>query len=327
MIRKVPLSQEIAIRQIEECLPGMEGATIFHTPMWNRIVAQEFNTQFFFLVSERDGCPNGVMACHLVAESDGRTVCHSPPRMFEIPYGGPVATGPEVRRVVLSLIKAASRSNHIRQLTLFTSPEVADWPVPRLWKWGELVTARVDLQPPLQDIWMHSLDGKRRNMIRKAEKRGVKIRHGGNELLHPYYELVEQMAHRTGLCLRPKRYYAQVLDAFGCSDMARLYLTFHDGRPLAGGIFLRYASTAYYWHGATGDDVPNLGQGELIQWHVIQWAKEAGCHWYDLVGIERERLPHIARFKLGFSEHLAPFRSVNYVPLVYRVLRRILGFI
>ena len=120
-----------------------------------------------------------------------------------------------------------------------------------------------------------------------------------------------------------EKVYARVLETFWQSDAARVYLAFQDGQPLAGGIFLRFGSTAYYWHGANASGAPNLGQGELIQWHVIQWAKEKGCRWYDLVGVEKERLPRIAEFKLGFSRNLVPFRFVGHTPLRIRVLRRI----
>ena len=323
MIVEAPLSDTAAMQQINRFLSDADGATVFHTPEWNRIVSEVFGTQFLFLVQERGGCLRGLMPCHLVARSRRLVECHSPARMFETPYGGPVAVNPAANDTCLKLAKAASALKGSRHLALFTSPRSPPWPLPRGWKTAELVTACVDLAPALEDIWMHSVDGKRRNMIRKAKKHGVEVRYGGSDLVSIYYDLVQQMTRRAGITLHPREYYARVLETFWQSDAARLYLAFRDGQALAGGVFLRFGSTAYYWHGANASGAPNLGQGELIQWHVIQWAKEKGCRWYDLVGVEKERLPRIAEFKLGFSRNLVPFRFVGHTPLRIRVLRRI----
>ena len=131
---------------------------------------------------------------------------------------------------------------------------------------------------------------------------------------------------RTSLKIQPKSYYQAILQCFGTNDQVRLYIAFHKGRALTGGIFLRYGPGCYYWVGATADNVSNLGRGELIQWQVIQWVKEAGCQWYDLVGIERDRLPHIARFKLGFTNDIRRFHHVAIGTIPGRLIRRIENF-
>ena len=64
-----------------------------------------------------------------------------------------------------------------------------------------------------------------------------------------------------------------------------------------------------------------MGQNELIQWHVIQWLKTSGCRMYDMVGIEKERLPNIALFKMGFVGEMLPFEYIHFTPLRNRLYR------
>ena len=131
------------------------------------------------------------------------------------------------------------------------------------------------------------------------------------------------MSRRTGIAFHSKEYYRRVMETFAPQDMARIYVSKYMGEYLSGGIFLRYGQICYHWHGVSGARTRNMGQGELIQWHVIRWAKESGCRWYDLVGVERERMPSLAKFKMSFTKNLVPFHNVSYRRLVDAVARRI----
>ena len=79
----------------------------------------------------------------------------------------------------------------------------------------------------------------------------------------------------------------------------------------------------HYWQGTSKNDVKNYGQGELLQWEAIKWAKQNGSKYYDLCVIQKEKLPDIARFKMGFVESIKPFYLVNYKPFAFKVINRI----
>jgi hypothetical protein len=310
-------------RDLVSFLESAPGATIFHLPPWNRIVAEVFSTDFSYLVALQNGVMVGVMPCHLVARRVDGDVCYSPPRVFESPYGGPVATGRNAVEVARRLVHEAAQLGHRSNVHIFSSPENSDWVGPSGFSASQLETACVDLRPELERIWAESLDSKRRNMIRKAEKSGVEVRSCGVDELMEYVDLVGETVDRGGFACQPAVYYAQVLKAFAPSDTARLYIARREGQALAGGIFLRQGAHCYYWHGATARGVGSFGQGEIIQWEVIKWAKAAGCEWYDLVGVERERLPNIALFKLGFTKQIVPFYYVHHQRVVDRAVLKL----
>ena len=311
--------------QIDLFLEDNPSASIFHTPRWNQIVADVFHTRFFYLVAMSGNKIIGAMPCHIVRRHHFDFVCYSLPRIFEVSYGGPVANGDVAQQACIcrKLVCSAGRIKLGNVVSLFNSPENTSWTEDGNWQRRTLETAYVDLMLSLEEIWNNSINGKRRNMIRKAEKNGVELEVCGAEKVSAYFEIVQQMTQRTGITLKPEEYYRRILESFGPHDMARLYLARHKGVYLSGGIFLKYGQLCYYWHGATASNVPNLGQSELIQWQVIQWAKQSGCRWYDLVGVEREKLPNIAKFKLGFTRNLVPFHSVRYTRFVDKVVRRV----
>jgi lipid II:glycine glycyltransferase (peptidoglycan interpeptide bridge formation enzyme) len=96
-----------------------------------------------------------------------------------------------------------------------------------------------------------------------------------------------------------------------------------DGEPLAGVVLLRNRYFCHYWLGAGKKSAENLGQGEILQWEAIKWAKQMGCQYYDMCVVESERLPNIARFKMGFSRTTVPFYCITRKRLGYRLGLRI----
>ena len=78
------------------------------------------------------------------------------------------------------------------------------------------------------------------------------------------------------------------------------------------------------WIAGRINNIPkNLYQNELLWWESIKWAKEIGSRYYDLCVVEKERLPNIAKFKLGFSKTLIPFYHITKRPKSFKILNRI----
>ena len=59
----------------------------------------------------------------------------------------------------------------------------------------------------------------------------------------------------------------------------------YEGEPIAVSICSAIGDTGIYLLGASGDKGMNLNGSNLLQWQMIEWLKEQGCHWYDLGGI------------------------------------------
>ena len=307
-------------------IKNSHNGTIFHTIEWNRIIREIFQTDFYLLLAENHETILGMMPLHLVRMDPLRVNAYSPPRFFEVPYGGPAfkkgLSYQECSNILEMFLDKTSYIENGISIYLHTAPNPDLIGNAYQEKSRILETGFVLLDPSLDDIWM-GIKSKRRNMIRKAEKSQVTVSWGGRELLDDYYPMAVELSKRSGIRLQPKDYYKRVLERFGPGDEARIYLAKYQGRYLSGGIFLRFGEKGYYWHGASYPGMKNMGQNELIQWQVIQWLKASGCTLYDMIGIEKERLPHIALFKLGFVNEIASFEYIHFTPLKNKLYRSV----
>ena len=299
----------------EECL-----SSIFQSIEFNRIVQEVFATELRFLVAEREGELIGICPSHLVRDNWLLSTMHSGPRMFEVPYGGWV-----LKDRALELSLARLLPTMFRQKVLYWSLPVVNadaWsPGPDTTKFQTLV---IDLLKDNEEIFLQSIHGKRRNMIRKAERSGVEILDGSTNEVDLFYDvLLKQTNERTGILLHPKGYYRKVLEKYSGCGMAKLFMAKNRNRILAANLIVANKWFAHYWIGAKAENVENLGQGELLQWHAIQWAKRQGIRYYDLCGYEPDRLPRIAEFKSDFSRTIVPFYLVSRRSIGYRIAYRL----
>lgn len=190
-------------------------------------------------------------------------------------------------------------------------------------------TMLVDLRPPPDAIWS-SFRPNTRNRIRLAEKRGVRIRVGGEDDVASFVRLFEETGGRHGIRLgriEPIRLAGPI---FGPLGTMRLYLASGDDEDLAGiMIFLGGTMATYLWGGSSASEKARwFNPNQLLHWTAMQWARERGCTTYDLFGIpdhdedvleaEYDRqtggLWNLYRFKRGFRgavhRHLGTFDRV-----------------
>jgi lipid II:glycine glycyltransferase (peptidoglycan interpeptide bridge formation enzyme) len=127
---------------------------------------------------------------------------------------------------------------------------------------------------------------------------------------------------KKGLKESPFNYYEKILNAYYATGNAVLMIAFHEEKPLAGVIIVGNKNVMHYWQGASMSEAPNFGQGELLQWEAIKWAKKQRAQYYDLCVIEPERLPHIAQFKMGFTKEVIPVYCISKKSFFFRVTNK-----
>ena len=105
-------------------------------------------------------------------------------------------------------------------------------------------------------------------------------------------------------------------------------------QPVAGHVSSILGDTCVYLLGATNNAGLKNKAAYLAQWSVIQMAKERGCRFYDLGGIDPDKNPGVYHFKKGMGGQdvtvSGPFECspnglkrmlVNNGEKVYRFLR------
>ncbi len=181
-------------------------------------------------------------------------------------------------------------------------------------------TGLVDLRPTEDTILAGFQSSMRRN-IRLAFRRGLEVRVGRTEAdWQDFYALLSETAERDGFGIHTWPYFATMRDTLEAGGIATLFLAEHAGKPLGSLLLTAYGGTATYLFGASATAGRDLRIGHGLQWHAMCWAKEHGCHTYDLWGMPATANPDdpmagVYRFKRGFSP-----RIVNYAPTVVAAL-------
>jgi lipid II:glycine glycyltransferase (peptidoglycan interpeptide bridge formation enzyme) len=193
-------------------------------------------------------------------------------------------------------------------------------------------TLVVDLQGEAE-VLLGRMKQKTRYNVRLAERKGVRVRAGGEADLPAFYRLMEETARRDGFAVHSGAYYEAAHELFVSRGRGCLLLAEHEGHLLAGLVAMAFGQTACYMYGASSGEGRELMPTYLLQWEAMLWAREQGCLTYDLWGVpdadeetleagftsRSDGLWGVYRFKRGFGGRLV--RTIGAWDLVYAPLR------
>ena len=204
-------------------------------------------------------------------------------------------------------------------------------------------TVVVDLHDDLDTV-MKNLPQKGRHAIRRAERDGVKVElvESSPENCNRMYELFKETANGAGFVIRPREYYHEFYRRYSETGQGQLFFAYFDDKLVAGAYALIYGDKSTYKDGASVRQRTAYGASHLLQWNVIQWAKEHNASVHDFCGsppsdeITNPDHPHygVGLFKLSFSKHivdyvgcydyiLSPVRHKAWVKLGERIHRHL----
>jgi len=192
-------------------------------------------------------------------------------------------------------------------------------------------TLLLDLKPS-EDALLAAMKQKTRYNIRLAARKGVTVRTGSLDDLDMLYEMYAQTALRDGFAIRHRSYYQDAWGAFMRAGLAQAFIAEVHEEPVAAAILFRFGSTALYMYGMSTENHRQLMPTYLIQWEMIRWAREQGCHIYDFWGApdtpdEKDPLFGVYRFKTGFNPELlvtAGALDFPVKPVLYGLYTRLL---
>jgi lipid II:glycine glycyltransferase (peptidoglycan interpeptide bridge formation enzyme) len=181
---------------------------------------------------------------------------------------------------------------------------------------------QLDLTPSLDDI-LAGCKPKWRYNIRLAEKKGVEVRSEctlGD--MRTFYDLLLETAKRDKFLVRGYEYYEHMWKTLVEPGFAKLFLTFFECEAVAGALSFLYGDKCWYTYGASSNRHRNVMPNHLMQWRMIEWAKESGCIWYDFRGVSQQQeqdpedhLGGLNRFKEGFGAQFVEYIGEFDLPL------------
>ena len=202
-------------------------------------------------------------------------------------------------------------------------------------------TITVNLTRPESEL-LSNLHSMARRNVKAAQKFGVEIVTGREELLDEFWTIFTATNERASLGAFPKAYYQTMLrEGASYGGDAYIVLARHQGRALAGGFFLAMGgATNYLFGGSIRDDRPAEDGSErkdakaptAFYWGAMLDAKARGYRTFDLWGIPRALSEDkhsfgIYRMKENFGGEKVWFPGYELplsplAPLIKRALRR-----
>ncbi len=181
---------------------------------------------------------------------------------------------------------------------------------------------KLSLEGSLDDIQAR-FHQKWRYNIRLAQKKGVEVRSDtSRDDLEIFHSIYRTTANRNEFTGRPLSYFQKMWNALYAAGLMKLFLTLHDGKPLSGAICFLLPPQCWYVYGASSNESRNLMPNHLMQWTMIQWAKENGCNLYDFRGVpdpSQSEIPPaeegLVRFKTGFGAEMVRYVGEYDLPL------------
>ena len=163
----------------------------------------------------------------------------------------------------------------------------------------------VDLSRDEEELFS-ALNGKCRNMIRRAERDGVEISFGGKELLDKYIVVDKDTWERSDMREHSQTEYENYFDSF--DNNSRIYIAEKDGVVQGGAIFIFNKEMSYYLYGASIRR-PSPGALNLLQYRAMMDFKSEGVHFHNFVGCRINEDPDskyhgIQKFKGSFGGEL-----------------------
>lgn len=176
-------------------------------------------------------------------------------------------------------------------------------------------TVLLDISGSLDDV-MAGLNQKGRHAIRRAQRDGVVIKKvpSSNENCRIMFNLYKLTAEGQ-FGIRPYAYYKKFWQFFEKSHMGQMFFAYADGQVIASAYALTFGEKSVYKDGASLRERPVYGASHLLQWHVIEWAKEKGAKLHDFSGappsdqIRNPDHPYygIGRFKTSFNKQVTDY--------------------
>lgn len=287
--------------------------SIFHEVGLNEIVQNHFGSDLYYLVDNPENI-NCVAPIHITKNKFGAKRYNCNP-LGDIPYAGFVGSG----QVNIKELKVGfSESVKYAGFPYFNDT------IHKLDSLNYGETNMVDLSLDEDEIFNSVIHSKRRNMIRKASKVGITIKHFfDKDGFKKFWPILDGLHQKLGYKNLTFEYYDILIQNYIAKKQAFISIAYKENKPISGILVLGNKNYMHYYKGASVFGVKNEGHGELLQWEAIKLSKSLGSKYYDLCNLDKDKLPAIYRFKTGISPHIITYLKYTKNSLGYKIANRI----
>jgi FemAB-related protein (PEP-CTERM system-associated) len=246
-------------------------ATGYHLWRWRRVFARAFGHRTEYLLARAGGVVQGVLPL-VVAPG----LC-SRPTLVSLPfvnYGGVLAATPDAQAALLAA--AVQRTASVRGKAIELRHRRGQFET------LHQVQSRVGMTLPLAPAWgdaWRQLDRKVRNQVRKAQQAGLTVASGGRQHLDEFYSVFATNMRDLGSPVFPRRFFAEMLDAF--PERTGIVVVRSGHRPIAAAITYGFRTTIEVPSASSLRQHRALCGNTLLYWSIIERAIADGYQALD----------------------------------------------
>ena len=246
-------------------------ATFFHQTGWMKVMERTYGYRPYYFYSERSSKMTGIAPAFLVSNwVTGRSLISLP---FAV-YGGVCASDSESEAALIA------RLEHVGQAEAVDYLEIRD-------RDGETragyhaneryATFTIPLSPDAQAVYA-AFPKDIRYMIRKAEKAGLKMRRGLDQL-DDFYGLMTVNLRRLGTPAFPKALFENLIKEYpGKVDLTVVY---SGETPVSGGMSFFFRDWMQPYYIGSIEKAKGLAANNFLWWKLIELAVQNGCSVFD----------------------------------------------
>lgn len=258
---------------------GHAQASGYHTLAWRAVISKAFGHRTYYLMArDEEGMIRGVLP--LVLTKSPMFGCFLTSMAF-FNYGGVLADCDEVRLALLSAVAELAKNVGAAHIELRqTEPIETDWPAR-----SRKVSMRLALPSDYESL-LKAFPSKLRSQIRRAQKEGMDVRVGGEELLEDYYCVFARCMRDLGTPVYAKGFFQSIVEAF--PKEVRLCVVSLKGIPLASGLLYGFRNRLEIPWAASDKRYSRLAPNMLLYGAVLEFACREGFKEFDFGRSSRE---------------------------------------
>jgi hypothetical protein len=208
---------------------------------------------------------------------------------FETPYGygGPLSDVPIPRdsqeRFIHELLVYCINQKIVSQFIRF-NPVLGNHDVLAHVIQSRYLRDTIFMDTSSRDLIMSNMDGKNRNMIRKAIKNGITIERRQIEHYHEFVSMYAETMQKNQAdeyYLFSENYFASLM---AMHDHACIFYAMMNSKPIAGAIMLYNDMYMHYHLAGTHGEYRQYGPSNLLLYEAGCWASEHGIKKFHLGG-------------------------------------------
>lgn len=163
----------------------------------------------------------------------------------------------------------------------------------------------IDLTKSENEIWEKDISSKNRNMIRKAEKSGLKVYISKDyHIFKSIYDKTMDKVKAGGFYYFNEAYY----EKFKEYPNFTLLSVLNENNVIAAGVFMNYGEYFHYHLSGSVEEYLKYAPNNLMLWEAIKNGKEKGAKLFNLGGgLSNDEEDSLFKFKSSFSKAYSDF--------------------